>query len=1784
MLGRGGDRIDLSARLEEWRRLLLDTSKRSRLISSKFGRGGILAIEPPDFYQLWEQLAVNNQPCEFPWPSQWIDIDQVDESETEDDDQHRSAKGILSATQLQTIKQSLALNSNSLLTNLTDRPLDGRLKRLALAASTSLSEQGVNSLFMAFGFLRRFESADSDVPILSPLVLMPVSLRKQSADASWALAAIDDDLASNHPLAELLRSEFRLNIPQFTEEALWESSESLKSFFAEVERAIAGHERWQVQLTAGLGTFGFQKISMWQDLRKNEDQITSHPLCRGIAGDSSLMPVTDASDILDSDLDMIVPPETSNLVRDCDSSQLAAMEVVQQGHHLIMDGPPGTGKSQTITNIIARCLANNKTVLFVSEKAAALEVVKRRLDEAKLGDFCLECHSHKANKRAVVEELGRCLNRETETYPSQDHKITELRRTRQKLNDYVRALHIKRSALNLTAYSVHGRLARIRTSSATRVIIAETHSIDRNRLQEMEEAVTRLASCGTIIAAKAIHPWRGCRTELYSLTLTDDIRFHFGRAAAGLEKHLDAARPLANLGFLGPSPTLNDVAVAAQSVSAVLLYPRIPPRWINGGLMRTAERYIALHEFSKDYRILCSSVPHYTSEAYVNANPFVAALIAAGFAKLQALFPALPTSVRQLADYLDGIDAQLQTMLDLTGKLESAIRLLREPLAVPNTLISTVGDTSNLAASILTISGLDRTKPRPEWFDTVVRKRLRQVADDANQIASMATATRLPLESKFLPSAFASIASEQIDDVLRHRSWFKRFGGSWRNARQSFCPLYTAQTPRKTREILDDAFQLKRFHQYVSSLKTTVDQDREALLWDTSINFDWDSLIGRLDAVELLPSDLQSGEAIRSITTSLDPTSWTKIVAAAQQVRELINQLSLATTQAIEALKNHETFRCANITELPLAILKERTRDIQKSCQEHAASLKAIFPFIENEHDVAVDCLVNDFNVLVEIRNLTHQAAEIALALGDTLPDPRSRSIGDWKDRADLAEWVITFLNQYAGAPPEHIVRGISDDAVRTELSTTVEKIKLTDDSALRNSMASVESLFSQTEQISNSIILNRATISELADWLAMRVRDADRITEWVSYTNACENLRRIGLQSLQDEILDGSVRADEAVNVLRQRFYRLWLDEAYRGEPVLAEFDLAQHDQTLGRFQEVDRFWVKNGFAQVRSRILANLSRVDSADGQAPENSELGILLREVHKRKRHLPLRRLFGSIPSLLLKLKPCVMMSPLAVSTYFGNSEIRFDVVIFDEASQVRPHDAICAIYRGSQLVVAGDQKQLPPTNFFERLGNEDEDEDEEELEHSSSDYESILDMCATLRLPKKTLKWHYRSKRESLIAFSNQHFYYGELVTFPSVQDVDGSSGVSFRFIENGRWSGRVNEAEAEQIADAVIRHAAEQPEKSLGVITMNQPQQMHVIELIENRRRASLHLEQFFSVDKPDPFFVKNLENVQGDERDVIFLGVGYAKNDAGTLNHSFYPLNRPGGERRLNVAITRAREAMTVFTSIRPDDIDLSRTQARGAKLLRAYLDFAERGKVALASTETEDSERDFDSDFEVEVARALADHGLDVHRQIGCSGFRIDLALAHPAHPGRYVLGIECDGATYHSSATVRDRDRLRQDILEGLGWKICRIWSTDWIRDPRRQIQKVLDSYERALNTADTKNPQPNEVELLEPVTNISQDSPKGSHVSPQFSAIEDVPQVYLRMILVDAITQFGTMPLEDLMLAAARKLGFQRTGSRIRDRVSLEVKNLERQRKLVAGSDGRLRLGDESETAS
>ena len=606
-----------------------------------------------------------------------------------------------------------------------------------------------------------------------------------------------------------------------------------------------------------------------------------------------------------------------------------------------------------------------------------------------------------------------------------------------------------------------------------------------------------------------------------------------------------------------------------------------------------------------------------------------------------------------------------------------------------------------------------------------------------------------------------------------------------------------------------------------------------------------------------------------------------------------------------------------------------------------------------------------------------------------------------------------------------------------------------------------LEKFFEPDHLSDDGVEIDSVSFERLEEILEIRLNRWNDMSDWTSSQRALERASIEGLGPTIDRLMDEAVSPEKWSAVFRRLVLSHCLDNVYRDVTELREFRGHEHTALIDRFKDLDHHHIDSGPIRLR-RVLAS-RRANLGAAQAGEPA---LLRHEAAKRRRHMPLRRLFERIPNLLPTLKPCLMMSPLSVAQFLPADRYRFDVVIFDEASQVRPHDAIGAILRGRQLVVAGDAKQLPPTSFFDRADDLEDEEHDEDLRA----LESILDGLRAKNMPRRSLLWHYRSRHEDLIAYSNQHFYENRLITFPapSAESVPGM-GVRLEYVADGRYeqetdrvlrtAQRVNRVEAQRIAKLVMEHARNRSNESLGVVTLGSTQRDVVEDEIRQARMLDQSREDFFAPDKRDPFFVKALEQVQGDERDVMMIGIGFGKNSQGVLSHNFGPINRDGGERRLNVLVTRARHEVVVVSSIRASDIDLSRPQKLGPRLLKAYLDFAERGRQTLES-QTSGGDGDYESPFEASVGEALERAGYTVHRQVGASKFRIDLAIVHPEQPGKYLLGIECDGATYHQSKTARDRDRLRQEVLEGLGWTIHRVWSTEWIRYPERELNQIVE----------------------------------------------------------------------------------------------------------------------------
>jgi len=417
----------------------------------------------------------------------------------------------------------------------------------------------------------------------------------------------------------------------------------------------------------------------------------------------------------------------------------------------------------------------------------------------------------------------------------------------------------------------------------------------------------------------------------------------------------------------------------------------------------------------------------------------------------------------------------------------------------------------------------------------------------------------------------------------------------------------------------------------------------------------------------------------------------------------------------------------------------------------------------------------------------------------------------------------------------------------------------------------------------------------------------------------------------------------------------------------------------------------------------------------------------------------------------------MMSPISVSQFLIPGGLHFDLVVFDEASQIYSEDAVGSIYRGDTLVVAGDPKQLPPTPFFQYTLDEDFDWDEDSYEFDV--FDSVLDECMSIGLPVKMLRWHYRSKHDSLISFSNDRFYNGNLVLFPASRMGSEDLGLEFVHVKDGvydRGGRRNNVREAEVVADLVFEHFSRYPGKTLGVVTFSLSQMNTVHDIIESRLRERPKFEKFFVEDRLNGFFVKNLENVQGDERDVMIFSVGYGYDHNGRITMNFGPLNKQGGERRLNVAVTRARERVVLVSSIRYDDIRIESTQAEGVHSLHYYLRYAERRPKNLE--EAAALGEDYLSPLDKEVAEVVGDLGYGMVPSVGSGSFRVDLGVVDPEEPGRFILGIMCDGENYRSASTARDRDRLRVQVLESLGWNIHRIWSPDWVQRRETEVKRL------------------------------------------------------------------------------------------------------------------------------
>ncbi len=1247
-----------------------------------------------------------------------------------------------------------------------EQKLQARLLNTYYFSRTSIEEQGVNLLFLSLGMLHCYDPGDPEVRRSAPLVLVPVSLERSSAQERFRLRYTGSEIGANLSLQAKMKSDFNLTINDLTEIEEFD----FDAYMEDVGEHTSRQGNWSVEPDAiELGFFSFGKFLVYNDLDiakwPKHTRPEDHPNIQALFGEGFHEDLPVDEDDLDADT------KANELIRvvDADSSQLMAMLAVQNGSNLVIQGPPGTGKSQTITNIIANAIGQGKKVLFVAEKMAALDVVKRRLDNIELGVACLELHSHKTNKRDVLNELKRVMELGKPMTAQLELEIQLLDKYRQELNAYCRAVNHQLLGSGLSAQEVMGFLLHVKQASDGREIV----KLPIENLDSWDAA----------------HMQTACE-------ITDRIQ-----------------------------AKLKDIGTPGK----LLFYgSRLP-------FLLQHDKEELLHKLREAHR-----------------------------------------QVESLLTFLADMHATTGFTIPAS---EQDVPALEDTLAI--------------AASAPDLSGLNLTDHA--WYT--------KAADIAELLAA-----GQELETIYRTYKDVFVAEAWSQDILEIRrnivvygdKWYRGTIGSYRKSKQQLAALLKVTLPTAANDKLK-----------------MVDAISEARRLENRLN-QYDTFAAALFGKRWLKQQ----------------SDWYQLTAAATYLAEHHDPVLLAYVQK----------------QAPVTV-----------AQNLLASLRSLVTAGKEKNTVALDGLQMDL--------FTREFPQ------------QERTWKEWIDRFAELQLIMDW----------------------NQLSQQAEK-----------------------------------------EGLALLVKAA---VEWID----AKDMLKISLQ---------------------KSWYEHLIAKAFNLSPELSWFERTGHEEVISKFKKLDQVNLFFNRAKVALKHWEGLPK-QNAGGQ------VNILKTEFNKKARHMPIRKLVEVAGNAIQAVKPVWMMSPMSIANFLPPGTIEFDLVIFDEASQVRPVDAIGAITRGKQLVVVGDTRQLPPTSFFDRLNTDVEDEDD----NVTADLQSILGMCDGQGAPNRMLRWHYRSRHESLITLSNHEFYEDKLVIFPSPGSKQ-NLGLRFHHLPHAvyeRGKTRTNPLEAAAVAKAIVSHAAKSPAESLGVVAFSTAQAQAIQAALETERKANPATEAFFASHHDEPFFIKNLENVQGDERDVILISIGYGKTEDGKISMNFGPLNNDGGERRLNVLITRAKMRCEVFTNVTADDLRLTDASKTGIRALKSFLYFAQYARLDSPAGAMPGGARPFEQQVEAALTRA----GYTVRSRVGSPGFYLDLAVVDPEHPGRYLLGIECDGHSYASASSATDRDRLRTQVLEAFGWKLYRVWSTEWYRNPSRELDRLLAAVEEAKNMlteADTVEQEALQLDLV------------------------------------------------------------------------------------------------------
>lgn len=1631
------DREIIARVVAGWRDNLINLSGTNRLLNFNLSRSSSVPVTQPPFEEVIHRLSTVSG-IEFV-PLRLEDEEDHDvELAANNDVVHEAINESLNFNQT---PGEIVLNERRLLGADLDRSkLSAALRNLANKSRQTYLDTGLQVLYLAIGQLKWNEPEDPKGKKSSPLILLPVDLH-QSTRKSPAILTIDEFEPVLNPALILKMKLMEFDLPEL-EEA---TPSGITKFLNDLTVQVRNQSGWSVNSDVVLSYFTFHKEAMYQDIEDNMETVLESELVQALAlsGTDNFSDQFLFEPVAEKEIDNTDPPEKSHQVLDADASQRAAIYAASTGKSFILDGPPGTGKSQTIANIIANQVALGKKVLFVSEKIAALEVVRNRLDEVGLGSYLLELHSHKATRQTVAKELGHALKtRPTANGFMSEAEAEKLQADRLALTAYAEAMNKVRESIGLSIHDAIGEVSLCADLPKVRGLTERIVDLDSKLLARIRITAGRLSRAWRPALEGDSFLWKGVKTERNldvelerALTALNDLQYLFQPYALLAQE----------LGWHGPSAAPH----VAELVSIWATRPEgTPTNWLTSpewsNIKKASIDLENLIELIHNDRQLLQNTAGNTwmevSTIEHDSNPDVI------LKSLESLNPA-PTNLKatraqQIAKWISEIKKVLN---DLKLLQEKSHLLSRElGLLQPNNL--------NEIREVLTVQELTETNNRPEktWLKTEVDSEVERGINTLRNSCDIHDQAKLAALKTFTPSVLQINPAEMISKFANQHRGLRKMSGEYRSDKKILREV--TEPGLTTKEAIEHLPDARAWLEAQTNLKLA--EEKYAGLIGTRYqgsNSDWDSLT-------------QALETARQIVRTAKTDGLDRLMANACYGEQINHKAAALTKECRSLINNWEQFQ-DNVLE-PLGCVKltnsstqEQTKWLVNAEEKLSQISKSIVIVNETSgQDLTLAQVLALFEYSESLNKHEKDFSGKEELFTELLSEAFEGQTTEVSSLARKVDWTEQMLRKV----------NMEVEDIDRKIEVPISQLSLDE---LRESTPSyaLSQSFRQWEECRNAILdqfdldQQLELVVAFANWddaretLKAFISDDSGQQEWLTYQECLQELQQLGFESTLEDAQEQCVSAEMIPRIIYRETLKPWIDHEIKNEKALKMHRHIERDELVKSFADIDRRLVETSVARIVE--LANEQRPGANLGQAK------VIQSQSELKRGHMPIRQLIDKTSIVTQVLKPVFMMSPLSVSQFLDSS-IRFDVVIFDEASQVMPEDAVNCIYRADSFIIAGDDKQLPPTNFFDSTSFA-ESEDEEEGMSAARDFESILSIAkASGAFTNLTLKWHYRSRNEDLITFSNNRFYGSELITFPSSAMRGPDVGVEFFLVSNGvysRGTARNNMIEARRVADRIEHHFDTRPNLSLGVITLSQTQATAIDAAKEELLDRRPDLEKHFDESRLDGFFIKNLESVQGDERDVLIFSIGYGRDIHGKFTMNFGPMGKEGGWRRLNVAVTRARQRNEVVASFLPSDI--TSTSNRSTNELRRYLDYAFRGVAALGLEDT-GSLGGEESPFEESVSEWLRSEGYEVTTQVGSSGYRIDMAINRPKHPGQFVLGIECDGAAYHSSKTARDRDRLREEVLVGLGWRLHRIWGTSWYRNRKDEQERLREAVEAAL----------------------------------------------------------------------------------------------------------------------